>query len=400
MKITVLHHGFQVGGGGEKVTLSLLRALDRTSHDVALRCVHPPQGFMFCGEDGQVTEPHRGGRGGRAKGTLREGADARPPHKFTRVRLSLVPQGGGDGDGGGRLRAPDLHAEFRSLFVGTDCDLLVVTDGGFAMEKTDAPRVILYANSDLSATAMAFTPGLIRRPFRTIRLCGNRMAIRKKIALIRDLRAVVVPNSESTSRVFARRVGTPLVKGVVYPPVDLGRFERLRGVPRERRVATTGRFSHEKSLVTAARIAACAGAGWDVVGTAVHPYQRAYLEEVKRTASAGARFHVNGGQGAVLDALSRAKAYLHTSSESFGIAVVEAVAAGCVPVVPDNSAHPETVPYESLRYCSEEEAVEAVRGALDGRYDGLLPGLREHAQRFSEESFQSGMLDAIGRHGP
>ena len=50
------------------------------------------------------------------------------------------------------------------------------------------------------------------------------------------------------------------------------------------------------------------------------------------------------------DALGRARVYLHASKETFGIAVAEAVAAGCMPVVPDNSAHPETVPFAKLRY--------------------------------------------------
>ena len=75
--------------------------------------------------------------------------------------------------------------------------------------------------------------------------------------------------------------------------------------------------------------------------------------------------------------------------------MVEAVAAGCVPVVPDNSAHPETVPFKELRYGTESEAAGIVRGALDGRYDHLLPGLRGHARRFSEEAFQEAMLGII-----
>ena len=97
--------------------------------------------------------------------------------------------------------------------------------------------------------------------------------------------------------------------------------------------------------------------------------------------------------------LGRARAYLHASSETFGIAVVEAIAAGCVPVVPNNSAHPETVPFAELRYRSEDEAAGIVRNALDGRYDHLLPGLQEHVQRFSEEAFQEKMLGIIEGRG-
>ena len=91
--------------------------------------------------------------------------------------------------------------------------------------------------------------------------------------------------------------------------------------------------------------------------------------------------------------------YLHASKETFGIAVAKAVAAGCVPVVPDNSAHPETVPFVELRYGTEEEAARIVREALGGRYDRLLPALRDHVQGFSEEASQEAMLGIIGGQG-
>ncbi len=58
------------------------------------------------------------------------------------------------------------------------------------------------------------------------------------------------------------------------------------------------------------------------------------------------------------------------------------------------------MPFAELRYRTEAEAVEIVRGALGGRFDGLLPALRGHAERFSEEAFQEAMLGIIeGRRG-
>ena len=107
------------------------------------------------------------------------------------------------------------------------------------------------------------------------------------------------------------------------------------------------------------------------------------------------RLHVNAGQSVLEEVLGGAKAYLQTSGETFGVAVAEAVAAGCIPVVPDHTAHPETVPFAELRYRTEDEAAEIVRGALDGRFDGLLPALREHVEQFSEEAFQEAMLGII-----
>ena len=124
MKISVAHRDFATDGGGERVTLSLLRALDSTGHDVDLRCLAPPMSAAFREIEGAA--PATAGP---------ENGPARPAHEFRRVRLRRAPPGAGA----------------RWLFAGTESDLLAVTDGGFVMERTDAPRALLCANSDLGS---------------------------------------------------------------------------------------------------------------------------------------------------------------------------------------------------------------------------------------------------------
>ena len=372
-----MHRDFGVDGGGERVTLSVLRALDRTGHDVVLRCMRPPRGASFRERVG----------GGEA--AWEEDAD-QPAHEFRRVRLWQSPPAGG----GGAL-SPEAW-----LFADTGSDLLLVTDGGFVMENTDARRVLLYANSDLSSFRMVHPLGYLRRPYRLIGRYRERQTLRRMLALVRDPRVSVVPNSESTARAYARAARGARIERVVYPPVDLGRFAAMRSLPREQRVVTTGRFSPEKLHESAIRVMRTSGARWDAVGNARLEFQQAHLERLRGMAGPNMHFHVNASEEELDGVLGGAKVYLHSRPESFGIAVVEAVAAGCIPVVPDNSAHPETVPFEGLRYGNEGQAAAAVRGALDGRLDGLLPELQGHAQKFSEEAFQRGMMEAIERHEP
>ena len=386
MKVSVVHHSLHVAGGGERVTLSLLKALDKTKHDIELRCVHPPPGVLFHGQAGERT--------------TQQNEYAQLTHKFNRVRLTLIREGGtADGN------APDFGAEVRALFKDTKSDILVVTDGGFILGKTDAPRILLYCNSDLSAELQAlhgrFPHSPLRSPLRALRACLAQAAFRKTMAGIRDGPVVAIPNTESTARSYSRLVGSDSLAKVIYPPVDLGRFKGMHA-PKDNNVATTGRFSPEKNYRLAIAIMHRVGARWDAVGNARGPLQEDHLAELRAGGGGGdpdIHFHVNASEGELDMVLKKAKAYLHTRPESFGIAVVEAIAAGCVPIVPNNTGHTETVPFRQLRYETEDEAVDKVKGAIEGRYDCLLPALAKHAEKFSEQAFQAAMLAIIEGRG-
>ena len=277
-----------------------------------------------------------------------------------------------------------------------------MTDGGFVLEHTDAPRVVLYCNSALREVGRIDHLRKSRSPRALAAYWRAKRADKKVLAMARDDKVLLVPNSADTRDAIGRAVGRA-PGPVVYPPVDLRRYSALRQLPRGDTVATVARYAPEKSLDAAARIMARVGkrGRWEVAGSAVHPYQLDYHRAIAGMVAGagggagGARLHLNPAPGAIDGVLGRARVYLHASSETFGIAVVEAIAAGCVPIVPDNSAHPETVPFAELRYSTEEEGAAKVSAALDGEYDRLLPRLQEHVQQFSEEAFQERMLGII-----
>ena len=292
-----------------------------------------------------------------------------------------------------------LIAAGRSLFADTESDLLVVTDGGFVMERTDAPRVLLYANSDLSAEMEILSLPRPRHPRNILRLWQSKRPYRRMIAAAKNKKVVIVPNSEHTRREVSSAIGRAVRGPTVYPPVDLTRFADAAGPSREKRVVTTGRFSPDKRHEVAVRVMRRAGGRWDAVGNAREQFQLEYLEMLRSMAGPDMHFHVNAAEDKLDALLGGARAYLQPRPESFGIAVVEAIAAGCVPVVPNNTAHLETVPFDELRYSTEAEAAAIVRGALNGRHDGLLPRLREHVRQFSVEAFQEGMIEIIEASG-
>ena len=384
MKIAVIHHSLDLLGGGERVCMSLLKALDGTRHETELRCVVPPPGVKFAGGGADAAGAKRAASGAEA-----DAAGRGPSAALGRVRLARVPRRAGPG------MRHDFAAEVGDLFRDTGSDVAVVTDGGFVMAKTDAPRVVWYCNSALRAEARDLSLPRPRHPRNIVRLWRLKRPIRRRIAAARDKKVEIVPNSENTRREVSAAIGRAVEGPAVYPPVDVRRFEALREAPKERRTATVARFAPEKNLGEAVRIMRAAGGRYDIVGNAKGRFQLGELEAVRRSASGQMRLHANAGQDILESVVGGARAYLQTSEETFGVAVVEAAAAGCVPVVPDNSAHPETVPFGELRYRTEGEAAGIVRNALDGRYDRLLPGLRDHARRFSEAAFQEAMLGIV-----
>ena len=95
--------------------------------------------------------------------------------------------------------------------------------------------------------------------------------------------------------------------------------------------------------------------------------------------------------------LNTSKVYFHCSDETFGISVIEAIAAGCIPIVPNNSANKETVPFEELRYRENdlEDARTKIKKALDGEFDHLQKPLCDSIQKFSQQNFQQSFLRFI-----
>jgi glycosyltransferase involved in cell wall biosynthesis len=175
---------------------------------------------------------------------------------------------------------------------------------------------------------------------------------------------------------------------VIYPPVDIERYQP--DLPREEFFVTVSRFVPYKRLDLIVRTFTRTGHELVVIGDGP---ERARIERL-----AGSRVRVLGYQPdeVVVDHLQRAKAFIFAADEDFGIAPVEAQAAGCPVVAYGKGGALETVtgwpdPHATGVFFDAQtpEALEAAVKLFEAHEDELKPeACRRNAERFGQQHFQ------------
>jgi len=182
---------------------------------------------------------------------------------------------------------------------------------------------------------------------------------------------------------------------VIHPPAWDGRLSPAR--PDLRRVMTLGSFHPDKDQLQQIEVARRMP-DWHfaLLGSPAAPrYARKVQREAERTPNV--EVVLNPTKERLEHELSGASHFLHNNpDEGFGIAVVEAAAAGCVPIVPNTGGVREIVQTEKLRFGDVDECVDALRGSTGAPGRRLLAGVQQGLHRFASENFRSAMSRTIG----
>lgn len=100
-------------------------------------------------------------------------------------------------------------------------------------------------------------------------------------------------------------------------------------------------------------------------------------------------------------ALRESLFFVHSKhNEPFGIVTVQAIAAGCIPVVHDSAGQREIVPFPELRYTDVTQAVAILRDLLaksPAEHFALRVELQQHIRRFSRQTFHRQMREVFTR---
>lgn len=341
-------------GGAEITTIHLLRALKETNNFITLYTVNPPQI-----QEAQNFKIH----------TI-------PFHSFP---LFWKYQ---------RIK------EEKQLFQDSNSeDVIFVGSGGLTLHESKTKKMIVYCHSTFEGE-YKFAHGKvsgIKSAYQKI----IQKEMKKSLQVMQDPKVKMITNSKYTSQLILKLFQKESI--VIYPPVDITRYSKWTDHPKEHKILVLSRYSPEKNLEFVIDTVKDLDTSCKIIGTAKFKLQIELYEKLNKIKSRNVELLCNVSKDEIDRSISSTKVYFHPSKETFGISVVESIAAGCVPIVPDNSAHKETVPFGNLRYKPDDpkDARDHVVKAINGDFDEYIPKLQQHIKIFDVSNFKKKVVEQI-----
>lgn len=354
MKIGIIH-GFVGGGGGtEKTLLALIEALVEKNHTVNLYTISKPS-IQISG----VTI-----------------------HSMLPFRLPI-------------FGLYQRYMESRLVEKAKNDDIVFQASGGLVLPTSSDQQIIIYCHHDFqNETSKAVTKykgiwSWYYMPYYKLSQKFLDQIANKNIHLIANSKFI----HDSLQKKFGKD------SAIIHPPVELSEF--TQSIPKKKKIITISRYSQEKHLEFAIDVMKDLDVSYTIMGNTKTRTNEIYYEQLTKKISEVKNKTIallkNMARKKIVDDLLESKTYFHASPETFGISVIESMASGCVPIVPNNSAHMETVPIEELRFeqNSIKDAQDKIQKTLLGDYDKHIEFLKESSKKYDKVYFKKKIVDYI-----
>ena len=158
-------------------------------------------------------------------------------------------------------------------------------------------------------------------------------------------------------------------------------------------VCSLGRFVPEKEYETILQIAKNRPQlKFELIG-GVADDKISYFNSLKNKASKNVTFHVNATENQKIEILKRSKILVHScKGEAFGIALIDAMSAGLIPISHNSGAPKEdNLVDEKFRYNDLDSALNCLDKAVEEWNLDKALQLRQYAQNFSRENYNKNL---------
>jgi glycosyltransferase involved in cell wall biosynthesis len=189
---------------------------------------------------------------------------------------------------------------------------------------------------------------------------------------------------------------------VIHPPVDISSYSFHKSQSRQHSVISLGRFAPDKKQLEQIKLAqSMPNLDFHIVGFVNNKNYFNQCEEfVRLNQMKNVTLHPNTTHAQVIELLGRSKFFLHVlADEPFGITAVEAIAAGCIPLVHDSGGQRETVPVSELRYKDFNEIphiISEIERKNDQEIGKIIEGLKSNVRRnFDVDVFNNNISQVI-----
>jgi glycosyltransferase involved in cell wall biosynthesis len=290
---------------------------------------------------------------------------------------------------------------FKKLIKTYNPDFVLVTGGSSVIPKSMAEKTIVYVHfpSDLAILEKEYTSKIMNRKIMKRLYIQLHLFISNNIDYMKQ--ATIIANSNYTSNAI-KKVWN-IDSTVIYPPCPQYSFpleDKIKKIEQDTELMTVcslGRFVPEKEYDTILQIAKQRPQlKFELIG-GVAEDKISYLDSLKNKAPKNVTFHVNATENQKMEILKRSKILLHSfKGEHFGIALIEAMSAGLIPISHDSGAAKEdNMVDEKFRYKDIDSALNCLDKAVEEWNLDKASQLRQYAQKFSIENYNKNLKHFI-----